>query len=224
MKRIINQYKLGDMTVSYIEDSESGRCGMLLYPSVMEEEVSLEGDWQPDSLVQVKIVGDSYPVGFSHGHTMRNSRTVEKLRFVTQNSSMGNLTTIETVLESDDIRAVHRLVYRQGMPYVSIWTEITNLSSEPLMMEMLSSFSLCGLSPFGSAERMEDMILYRLRSKWSAEIPLPDTHTDWRILEHYSRSQVSVELITKDNRIYLKLSNMDELEAAAVMFERDQCP
>ena len=63
MKKVIGNYDLGDMTVSYIEDTESGNCGMLLYPLGMREKVTYRGDWRVDSLVQVKIVGDAYPTG-----------------------------------------------------------------------------------------------------------------------------------------------------------------
>lgn len=173
MKKILQSYTLGDMKVTYIEEKarETGnqRCGMILYPAALGDKVSIDGSWHADSLVQVKIVGDSYPVGFSHGYTMRNSQTVENLSFVKQTSRTGNPTVIETVLESGELTAVHRLVYQQGMPYISIETEITNRTQHPVSLEMLSSYSICGLSPFGSEERMQDMNLYRLRSKWSAE-------------------------------------------------------
>lgn len=191
MKRIIHSYPLGDMQVTYVEETENQSCGMMLYPAALAEKVSLEGNWQVDSLVQAKLVGDAYPTGFSHGHTMRNSRTVEKLRFVKQNTNtgleffadgstmpVGNEETcdcepdcliIETLLKSEELLATHRLTYRQGMPYISVETEITNVSSKPAKVEMLSSYSICALSPFESRERMEDMNLYRLRSKWSAE-------------------------------------------------------
>lgn len=185
MKRIIHSYPLGDMLVTFVEETQNGRCGMMLYPAALAQKVSLEGNWQVDSLVQVKVVGDSYPVGFSHGHTMRNSQTVEKLRFVTQRtrerpmaaadreeeeaSGGRSLFVIETILESAELSALHRVIYRRGTPFISVETEITNISPEPVKVEMLSSFSVCALSPFDSVERMEDLNFYRLRSKWSAE-------------------------------------------------------
>lgn len=171
MKKVVGSYDLGDMTVSYVEETESGSCGMLLYPCGMKEKVTYEGDWQIDSLVQVKIVGDAYPVGFSQGHTMRNSQTVEELKFAGQSreeTEEGGC-VISTVLESRKLRAVHRLMYRRGTPYVSVSAEVVNLWEEPAMLEMLSSFSVCGIFPFEEEERMEDFNLYRLRSKWSAE-------------------------------------------------------
>lgn len=239
MKRIIGQYRLGDMAVAYVEETKNHCCGMLLYPLSMAERVSLEGNWRVDSLVQAKIVGDAYPVGFSNGHTMRNSQTVEKLRLTEQRfngvvryrrdagacgeeenrmgdvysaedgrsaaekqaedergagdvcsgeeNRTGNMrgaedacsaaesgahseaVTIETVLESDQLRALHRLSWQPGAPYISTATELINVSGQPVLLEMLSSFSICGLFPFGKEERMEDFALYRLRSKWSAE-------------------------------------------------------
>lgn len=75
MKRIIHSYTLGDMCATYVEETQNGICGMMLYPAALADRVSLEGSWQVDSLVQVKLVGDAYPTGFSCGHTMRNSQT-----------------------------------------------------------------------------------------------------------------------------------------------------
>lgn len=170
MKRIIQSYLLGDMRAAYVEETENGSCGMLLFPAQLEKEVSLEGKWRVDSLVQVKLVGDSYPDGFSHGHTMRNGETVKKLRFAGQRTNeKAETLVIETLLQSESLSAVHRLTYRRGTPYLSVETEIENRAGAPVKVEMLSSFSLCGISPFESGARTEDLSLYRLRSKWSAE-------------------------------------------------------
>lgn len=171
MKQVIGSYVLGDMVAAYLEETESGCLGLLLYPAKMQQKVSFKGDWQVDSLVQVKIVGDAYPIGFAHGHTMRNSQTVEELKFVSQSleETKEPGCTINTILESAKLRLIHRLIYCENRPYVSIFTEVENLCEETVTLEMLSSFSLCGLFPFGEEERMEDFNLYRLRSKWSAE-------------------------------------------------------
>lgn len=171
MKEFISSYELGDMMVSYIKETEKGSCGMLLYPSEMKGRVTLKGNWRTDSLVQVKIVGDAYPTGFSQGHTMRNSQTVDDLKFAGQEQERreGSEWVIKTVLESGKLRARHILVYHDGMPYISVYTEIENKGEEPVVLEMLSAFSVCGLFAFGEEERMGDFNLYRLRSKWSAE-------------------------------------------------------
>lgn len=170
MKRIIDSYRLGDMRVTYVEKTENGSCGMMLYPAALEEKVSLEGDWHADSLVQVKLAGDICPVGFSQGHTMRNSQTVENLRFVRQSAyGKASGSVIETVLESEELSVLHRLSWKMGMPYVRVETEVENRLDRPVKVEMLSSFSVCALSPFESGERMAELNFYRLRSKWSAE-------------------------------------------------------
>lgn len=171
MKEIIQSYELGDMTVSYVRETEEGSCGMLFYPSEMKDQVTLKGNWRTDSLVQVKIVGDAYPAGFSQGHTMRNSQTVDDLKFVRQHQERREESewAIKTVLESEKLRAVHSLVYHEGTPYIRVCTEIENIGEEPVVLEMLSAFSVCGLFAFGEEERMGDFNLYRMRSKWSAE-------------------------------------------------------
>ena len=172
MKRVIDKYNFGDMAVWYVEEEDEGQCGMMLFPAQLEKEVSLEGRWQVDSLVQVKLVGDPYPGCFAGGMTMRGSATVGALRFTGQHlwqDEKSGTEIVETVLEGGGLRAVHRVRYRRGTSYLTVDTQVENLRRSEAVLEMLSSFSLCGISPLGKEERMCDMNLYRLRSRWSAE-------------------------------------------------------
>lgn len=176
MKKEIGRYCFGDMTAHYIEETENGCCGLMLYPTILEKEVSLEGNWRVDSLVQLKLAGDGFPLGFSNGHTMRNSQSVEMLHFVNQTSKENGQTKwVETVLAGNGILIVHKLEAPKGAPYVCIWTRIVNERKEAITLEMLSSFSICGIPCMGKAggdepdDRMREMNLYRMRSKWSAE-------------------------------------------------------
>lgn len=191
MKRVVAKHCFGDMEVWYVEEEGAGTCGLMLFPAKLEEKVSLEGDWQTDSLVQVKLAGDPYPGCFSGGMTMRGGSTVQALRFVEQRlgqevtagtvwhrlgqepaepmAGQRKASVIETVLEGGGLRVLHRLKYQEETSYFIMETEVTNLRAHKVTLEMLSSFSLCGLSPFGKEERTSDMSLYRLRSKWSAE-------------------------------------------------------
>lgn len=170
MKELISQNSLGDMEVIYIKEAETQIAGLVMLPKLLKDQFTLEGAWTADSLIQVKVAGDVNPVGFSHGHSMRNSGTTQVLAYERQLVKIKETdTSIRTVLSSNRLEAVHTLTYRQGDPYVRIVTEIKNKSMEEIAVEMISSFSLCGFSPIEEQERMEDFNLYRLQSKWSAE-------------------------------------------------------
>lgn len=165
-----SKYRLGDMAVIYLYDSKTKLLGMTLLPSALEDKFVTEGKWTVESLVQVKAIGDAYPDGFSHGHTMRNSRTARNLEFLQQTVfERERDKTIVTTLQSDRLQAVHRLTYEAGTEVLSSVTEIKNRTRETVGIEMLSSYSVCGFSSLEAGERMRDFRLHRLRSKWSAE-------------------------------------------------------
>lgn len=124
-----------------------------------------------ESLIQVKRIGDDYPVGFSGGHTMRNSGTCQKMKFVRQNVQEGEdgSLTIETVLESETLRGIHRVNCGSADSSMTICTCLENTGGEPEYIEMLGSFSICSLFGVTQESRTEDFVLYRLQSKWSEE-------------------------------------------------------
>ena len=170
MRTIFHNYQLGDMSVFYILDIETELMGLIILPTALEDKIVLDGRWTVESLVQVKAVGDPYPDGFSHGHTMRNSRTTRNLKFINQNEEMKEgTTTIITILQSDKLRATHKLSLMQGDYTLTSTSEICNITENTIGIEMLSSYSICGFSSLEEEERMKDFKLHRLRSKWSAE-------------------------------------------------------
>lgn len=182
MKQIIAEYKLGDMLLVYLQENEE-ETGMVLLPWKYHKKWKLSGEWKVDSLVQVKLIGDVAPIGFSHGHSMRNSESVSKLRFCMQKlyynkeernilpkkEREGDRIAILTELISDRIRVFHIVEYLAGTAYLSVTTRIENITEQEISVEMLSSFSLCGLSVMEEGNYAEEMYLYRLCSKWSAE-------------------------------------------------------
>lgn len=75
MRSTIASYSCNDMQVVYRMD-EQRRIEMLLLPT---DAASPErDDYEPEPLVQAKIVGDDYPFGFSQGRSMRNSATCKQ--------------------------------------------------------------------------------------------------------------------------------------------------
>src|SRR5688572_15803959 len=99
MLRLPAQHTLGDTLVRYPHDPISGRVGFELLPVALlgqsvPRRTTLRGqpyiDAMPgnelwpasmvDSLVQFKLVGDSYTGAFAQGHTMRQSPGIDAFK------------------------------------------------------------------------------------------------------------------------------------------------
>ncbi|HEX2099841.1 MAG TPA: glycoside hydrolase family 36 protein, partial [Candidatus Synoicihabitans sp.] len=124
-----------------------------------------------DSLVQVKLVGDSYPGAFAQGHTMRNAPSLNRFRWHDQTvQDLADARVVETTLRREDgCTLVHRLTSRRGETAFEISTTFVNGSSAPVTLELLSSFSLGGITPFARDDAPERLRVHRFRSAWSAE-------------------------------------------------------
>jgi alpha-galactosidase len=181
---------LGDTVVRYPYDPATGRVGLELLPVSLASQAvtpreslrgepfidALPGDdpWPArpvDSLLQFKLVGDPYPGAFAQGHTMRNSESLGRFKFSGQQVlGDGDTTTIETTLASSDgLLATHSLHWRKGDGAFTIRCTFSNGSNRPVTLEMLSSFSLCGITPFHEADAPDRLNVHRFRSVWSAE-------------------------------------------------------
>lgn len=169
MKELYQSYVLGDMWAAYLYDSDKNVMGMTLLPAALREKFTLEGSWNIEAAVQLKIIGDRYPDGFAHGHTMRNSVSVRELCFREQFCQEGEVLRVVTVMDRGELEVRHVLEYEQGKEYLYLYTELIHHGSAPLGIEMVSSFNLCGFSSLEEKERMEELVLHRMQSKWSQE-------------------------------------------------------
>lgn len=179
-----------DITLRFPWDSESGRIGMEIFPTALSDRLvsrrkTLKGlpyiDAIPgegngpacaiDSLAQVKIIGDPYPGAFAQGHTMRNSPSVENFGYVSQNvlREGGENVICTTLLSSRGHRVEHRISWREEDEAMTVRTTFFNDSNHPVTLEMLSSFSLCGITPFHCSDAPGRLRVHRFRSAWSAE-------------------------------------------------------
>jgi len=169
--RVISGFQFADMQVEYLQDVKRGAVGLRLLPYAMADQ-AVQKDHRVESLVQVKIVGDDYPDGFSMGRTMRDGKNVRRLEYAGQTVCREDgATKIDTMLR-DPMRGfvyVHHLEHRDGAPYLTVRTGFRNKAEEPAMLEMLSSFTLGGLTPFTADDAHGRLELYRVRSSWSAE-------------------------------------------------------
>ena len=179
-EKILQEYRLGDMTARYLLEDESGQVGFLLLPFVLSAKAAeYKGKIEP--LVQMKLTGDIYNEAYAMGNSMRNSETVRRLRYCRQRveKEQGRI-CIATILEDDrGYEVTHNLIWKEQTPYVRIFCEFKNQGSKDADLEMFESFSLGGLSPYMEGDGYETLQIYRLRSVWSQEgrlevIPVED--------------------------------------------------
>ncbi len=175
MKEIYKKFQLGDMWALYLLDTDTQLCGLALLPDGYQEQLTMEGWWNIEPVVQMKLVGDSYPDGFISGHSMKNSATASGLQFKGQETEEGNPVRIITTLEKDGVVAKHILEYPQGSSFMKMYTQVSQNREEPVMLEMVSSYNLCAFSGISPELRMEDFVLHRMQSKWSMEGKLEST-------------------------------------------------
>lgn len=186
MREIGYSMVFGDTLVRFPRDRSSGQIGLELLPVALADRVdeprkTLRGEafidvlpgkdeWPArpvDSLLQLKLVGDSYPGAFAQGHTMRNAGTVAA--FVYESRDVAGDTIITHFSRPDGCRAEQHLSWSPAAAIFTIITKFTNGTSRPVTLEMLASFSLCGMTPFHAADAPGRLKVHRFRSGWSAE-------------------------------------------------------
>ena len=154
------------MSALYVTDDERGIYGLMLLPECLSEKVNFEGWWNIEPLVQFKLVGDNYSDGFIHGHSLRNTGSVDGLK-LEKHYRDGD--RIVTELSKRGLLFRHILEYVPDSLYMTIYTEVESLEDREETFEMLSSYNICGFSALEAGCRMEDFVLYRMQSKWSME-------------------------------------------------------
>lgn len=176
MKKILNQYNLGDMTLIYLLEPENECCGMTIIPKSMEFDLEhdLSRKIKVISLSQAKIVGDNYPGQYFGGESMRESDTTRSLKYWKQCCENNNDTTeIKTYFKSENgLETVNTVTYYDGEEYIVVKNELINNTPNDVKCEMLSSFTLSNISPFSDGAGEETLVLHRLRSRWSMEARL----------------------------------------------------
>lgn len=177
---LLSQFTVGDMQLFYLQDAKTDVTGLLLIPAttvdfVKEHRLSDNGKkaWNLDSLVHLKLLGDNYPSLFCQGRTMRNSESTGKLRFLQQtveaDEELGTTTVITLLQHESNCQCEHRLSWRNNENFLEVSTVFHNKGETACTLEMLSSFSLGGITPFSSDDASERLLVHRLRSAWCAE-------------------------------------------------------
>ncbi len=189
-RQLLSEHSIGDLRVSYIQENPSGLVGLQIIPESMINHRVLRRTGlaglpyinaipdagnppacEIDPLVHLKLVGDSYSGAFAQGRTMRCSGSNARFKYAGQQQSQsGSVKTITTTLRSDDGLIIeHLLACTSYKPVMEILTRFTNQSTQPVTLELLSSFSLGMITPFASDDAAGRLQVHRFRSVWSAE-------------------------------------------------------
>lgn len=168
--KIISEFQLSDMIVRYTLSSQN-TAGFEMYPANQKSRLAEDKEYEIESLIQVMIGGDDFPGGFSNGHTLRNAQSCCHLKYQEQRvQESGELLEITTLLQTEDgQKAEHILAYQKGREGFTVKTRYGNESEREITLEMLSSFSIGGITPFEAGDAPDTLLVHRLRSKWSAE-------------------------------------------------------
>ena len=177
-KEIYSKFKLGDMLAVFIKDNRNGSVGYTLLPEGFDEGIELDGWWSVEPAVQCKFVGDNYPDGFIHGHSMKNSQSSNDMVFLGQRTETAECekngvkhtrTSIYTDYERRGINITSVLEYTTGSDYIKTYSVFESKTEEKQKLEMASSFNICAFPCTGKGLRQKDLVLHRLKSKWSME-------------------------------------------------------
>lgn len=185
--RIRSEFTLGDTVARYLSPADQPeQVFLLLLPARRAKDVVTPREtlgreverivpgmraWHADRLVHLHVRGDVLPRAFSAGRSLRDSASAEALRLVWQDcEAVAGRTVIRTRLaDQRGLECVHELSHVAGEPGLCARTEVRNTGGAPLTLELLTSFSLGGITPFAADDAPGRLWVHRLRSTWSAE-------------------------------------------------------
>lgn len=189
-QKVLTRHSLGPLTAHFLRDEHTGVVELQVLPEGLEKERAtrrvdhLEHPWiaklpkhmasrparQSNSLVQVHRRGDNLNPN-DPALSLLNSATTRALAYRGQEvGKQDGETIIRTFLEHPDgLHFTHHLAWRQDRPYLECWVEVENHGGREQTLELLSSFSLGGFSPFDRADSPGRLRIHRFRSFWSRE-------------------------------------------------------
>ena len=163
MRQILTKFRVGDMLLLYLYDMNNDRIGLSIVPEIFEDEITLEGDIKIEPLIHLKLVGDRYIGGFSHGMAIND--LAKELTFSEQYVERNMDTkTIVTVLESKKVVAYHKVRYQEDANTITVTTEIENRFINPISIEMVSNFSISGWPIIENGIQSNDLSRYGVQS------------------------------------------------------------
>ncbi|MFM8830177.1 MAG: glycoside hydrolase family 36 protein [Spartobacteria bacterium] len=190
MTKLLSKFTVGDTIIRFDAPAEGkGAPQLSLHPKSLApvkhreflppdvEIAGLPAMWQPrrawalNSLVQLKCMEDIYGGSFSQGRTMRSGHSTAVLEFIGQkvHKKNGGTSVVTTLQHPSGLRCEHQLSWQGNVPVFSSRVSVRNAGKKPVTLEMLSSFSLAGMTPYAHDDAPNRLLVHRYRSTWSAE-------------------------------------------------------
>ena len=190
---ILSSWEIADTSLRYLHDADTGAVTWQLVPTtrlaeLAERRATLAGEFYidsgpepvpppatvPDPLDHVKRVGDSYTGAFAQGHTLRSAPANAVFKFSGQthvrDAASGRHTVLTTLADAASGQTIEHLVaWHEGDAALTVECAFVNGGAAPVTLELLTSFSLGGLTPFARADAPGRLRAHRFRSAWSAE-------------------------------------------------------
>jgi len=190
MTKLLSKFTVGDTVVRFDAPAEGkGAPQLSLHPKslapvkhreLLPRDVEIAGlpemwqsigAWSLDALVQLKCMEDIYGGSFSQGRTMRGGRSTAVLEFIGQKveKKNGGTSVVTTLKHPSGLLCEHQLSWQGNVPVFSSRVSVRNAGKKPVTLEMLSSFSLGGMTPYAHDDAPNRLFVHRYRSTWSAE-------------------------------------------------------
>ncbi|TSA29564.1 MAG: alpha-galactosidase [Verrucomicrobiaceae bacterium] len=190
MKKTLSKFTVGDTVVRFDATADGKASPQLsLHPKslapvkhreFLPPDVEIAGlparwqripAWSLDSLVQLKCKEDACGGSFSQGRTLRAGSSTAALVFTGQKvvKTRGTTCVVTSLKHPSGLRCEHHFSWQGNTPVFSSQVRVRHAGKQPVTLEMLSSFSLGGMTPYALDDAPNRLLVHRYRSTWSAE-------------------------------------------------------
>lgn len=176
----VKDYRLGNIRLRYLFDTEQQHVSMLLLPDGMEscykerrKELIHRGAqaaaWEPGNLCHLSLA--HHPQGNGAGCTLKYGISEKMLKFRKQSVlETEDRTQVTTYLEAEEQYQIEHIVtYTKGEEGVEVQTIFRNNTGNTVSLQLLTSFTLDNLSPLQKDDAPYKLVLHRFRGGWSLE-------------------------------------------------------
>ncbi len=173
-------YELGNLTLIYAE--VDGRMSFCVVPTELKEKLT-DSKFTLDyikkngfthvfntHMVQVSLVGDVTEKEFYCGESMQCSSTGESLKFYSQTkNNCDGYTEIVTEFKNQSGLTFINHVTKDDKTDVLVCYNTLKNDGEKVVIEMINSFSIAGISPFCDENDIDNIVIHSFKNKWSNE-------------------------------------------------------
>lgn len=187
IKKIADRYISTDYTfektmVRYVVMKDTKAVFMLLIPRGMEENINTRYetfkenymgypnnyDWFAGSLVHLHLSHHCTPM---YDNSYKLSESTKKLKFESQSyEKTSHSQIISTVVSADEgYSVIHKLIHYNNENGFEVKCTFLNKTGKSVVLEMITSASLDGLSPFMYDDGSESLVYHTFRGGWATE-------------------------------------------------------